>query len=131
LTADKDSLIQAFLNLTLNAIKALKGVDDKKIMIESRIKSNILIDKNRHPLAIEIKIMDNGCGVPEELAEQIFYPMISGFGSTGLGLNITQNIINNHLGVISYQRERKMTVFKVLLPIIKERIYENNLDIRR
>jgi len=65
--------------------------------------------------------MDNGPGVPDELKQQIFFPMVSGSeNGTGLGLPISQNLINLHDGLIEFDSVPMATEFKILLPLSSE-----------
>ena len=67
---------------------------------------------------MQIDITDNGCGIPEELVERIYSPMISGRpNGSGLGLSITQNIVNQHHGLIKADSQPGQTTFSVILPL--------------
>lgn len=114
--ADEDQLIQALLNITNNAIRALEGKG--KVILRTRVLRQFLIGNVRHPLTMQIDIEDNGSGVPEELKETLFYPMVTASaGGTGLGLSIAQDIISHHGGLIEYESQPGKTVFSVLLPL--------------
>ncbi len=114
--ADAEQLIQAVLNLAKNAIEALNGAG--KILIRSRTQRQFTIGNNRHKLVIVIEIIDNGPGIPLEIADKLFFPMITGRADgTGLGLSIAQSIVNRHGGVIECQSQPGNTVFQVLLPL--------------
>ncbi|WP_230081849.1 ATP-binding protein, partial [Pseudomonas syringae] len=72
----------------------------------------------RHRLVSKIEIIDNGPGIPAELQETIFYPMVSGRpDGTGLGLAITQNIISQHQGLIECDSHPGHTTFSIFLPL--------------
>ncbi|RLA20431.1 MAG: nitrogen regulation protein NR(II) [Gammaproteobacteria bacterium] len=114
--ADKDQLIQAFLNIVRNAAQAVgeKG----EIKIKTRIDRKITIGSRQNRLVAKIDIIDNGPGVKKEMQEQIFYPMVTGRAEgTGLGLSISQSIINRYDGLIEYTREGGCTLFSVYLPL--------------
>jgi two-component system nitrogen regulation sensor histidine kinase GlnL len=120
--ADAEQLIQAVLNLVRNAMQSLTSPDIEhnlgKIIIRSRIIRNSTIDSKFHRLAASIGIIDNGPGIPEDLINTIFYPMISGRAEgTGLGLSITHGIINQHEGMIECQSDQAETKFTILLPL--------------
>lgn len=120
--ADAEQLIQAVLNLVRNAMQSLTspGISHNlgKIIIRSRIIRNSTIDSKFHRLATSIEIIDNGPGVPEDLIDTIFYPMISGRADgTGLGLSITNGIINQHDGMIECKSDQKETKFTIVLPL--------------
>ena len=114
--ADRDQLIQALLNIAVNAIFAVgeRGV----ITIRTRTKRQITIGHVRHKLACQIDIIDNGPGVPEDMLETIFFPMVtSRADGSGLGLSISQSLIQQHGGIIACNSEPGLTIFSVLLPV--------------
>lgn len=76
------------------------------------------IGAQRHRLIARIDIQDNGPGIPEELRETLFYPMVSGRANgSGLGLSIAQSIISQHQGMIECESTAGRTVFSLLLPM--------------
>ena len=80
----------------------------------------------RHRLVAKIDIIDNGPGVPEDIADQMFYPMISGQpNGTGLGLAITQNIIRQHNGFLECDSVPGRTAFSIYLPLEKDENEKN------
>ncbi len=114
--ADPDQLIQAVLNLTRNAVQALK--DSGEIVLRSRIHRQITLGHKRHKLAASIEIIDNGPGIEPEMLDKIFYPMVTGRAEgTGLGLSIAQTLINQHGGLIECSSWPGKTVFTILLPL--------------
>lgn len=114
--ADKDQLIQAFLNIVRNAVQALRGTGT--ITLKSRIHRQTCIGRKRHKLTAKIDIIDNGPGIDAEMVDQIFYPMVTSRAEgTGLGLSISQSLVNQHNGVIECQSEPGNTVFSVFLPV--------------
>lgn len=114
--ADKDQLIQAFLNIVRNAVQALGEAGE--IIIRTRVARKITIGSRQNKLVAKIDIIDNGPGVSEEMREQIFYPMVTGRAEgTGLGLSISQSIINRYDGLIEYTREGGCSLFSVYLPL--------------
>jgi two-component system, NtrC family, nitrogen regulation sensor histidine kinase GlnL len=116
LMADPDMLIQAFLNITRNALGAVG--DRGTIVLKTRIVRQITIGTQRHRLAIKVDVIDSGPGVPEDLLAQIFYPMVSGReGGTGLGLSIAQTLIGQHGGIIECRSIPGRTEFETLLPL--------------
>ena len=79
------------------------------------------IARRRHRLAIAIAIEDDGPGVSPDIAELIFYPMVTGReGGTGLGLSLAQNFVNRHHGLIEFESIPGHTCFTILLPVIPE-----------
>jgi len=116
LFADKNQLIQAFLNIVRNAIQALQS--SGKITLRTRIQRHMTIGRKRYRLTAKVDIIDNGPGIQPSLMGQIFYPMITGRADgTGLGLSIAQSLINQHNGLIECESEPGNTVFSIYLPI--------------
>ena len=63
-------------------------------------------------------MIDNGPGIPEDLKDSVFFPMISSKSEgSGLGLSITQGIISQHNGTIKFESEPGKTEFSILIPI--------------
>ena len=113
-TADSEMLVQAFLNILRNA--AQSGAS--RILLHTAAQRQFAIGHTRHKLVIRIDIIDNGQGIPADLQERIFYPMVTGRAEgTGLGLSIAQSMINQHQGVIECQSQPNETVFTVYLPL--------------
>jgi two-component system, NtrC family, nitrogen regulation sensor histidine kinase GlnL len=118
LSADKNQLIQALLNIVRNAVQAIQ--DEGVILIKTRICRHMTIGRKRFKLTIRIDIADTGPGIKPELMDQIFYPMITSRAEgTGLGLSIAQSLINQHSGIIECQSEPGNTVFSIYLPLEK------------
>ncbi|MCZ6830886.1 MAG: nitrogen regulation protein NR(II) [Gammaproteobacteria bacterium] len=117
--ADRSQLIQAILNIVRNAMHATSENEGARIIeLRSRIQRNFTIGTHRHRLVCRVDIRDNGAGIPEELLQSIFIPMVSGRADgTGLGLSISQSIINQHRGIIECRSESGRTVFTLYLPL--------------
>jgi len=114
--ADADQLIQAVLNVARNAVQALNGAG--AIRFRTRIERQFTIGQKRHRLALCAEIEDDGPGVPDELRESIFYPMVTGKpDGTGLGLSIAQDIVHQHGGMIEFTSRPQQTVFRIYLPL--------------
>lgn len=74
----------------------------------------------RYRLAARIDVEDNGPGIPPQLQDTLFYPMVSGReGGTGLGLSIARSLIDQHSGKIEFTSWPGHTEFSVYLPIRK------------
>ncbi|MBQ56688.1 MAG: nitrogen regulation protein NR(II) [Pseudomonadaceae bacterium] len=118
---DREQMIQAVLNIVRNAMQALAPLSDirlGRITLRTRALRQFTIAHIRHRLVTKIEIIDNGPGIPSELQETIFYPMVSGRADgTGLGLAITQNIISQHQGLIECESHPGHTVFSIFLPL--------------
>jgi two-component system nitrogen regulation sensor histidine kinase GlnL len=119
INADIDQLIQVILNIVQNAEKAI--ADNGVITMRTRVERQITIGNKRHRLVARIDIQDNGIGIPEEMQNSIFMPMITGFeGGTGLGLSIAQSVVNQYEGLIEFKSEPGNTIFTILLPVNTE-----------
>jgi two-component system, NtrC family, nitrogen regulation sensor histidine kinase GlnL len=112
---DMDQLIQALLNILRNAVKAAGS--DGKLGITTRVLRQFTIGNILHRLVASVEIEDNGPGIPKELQERIFFPMVTGGDGMGLGLSISQTLINRHQGLIEFTSKPGQTVFRVLLPL--------------
>jgi len=119
---DKEQLIQVVLNIVRNAVQALGGVErsKRKIILKTRTQHHFTIGQKQHRLVCRIDIIDNGAGIPPEIAQNIFYPLISGRPEgTGLGLAIAQSIIIQHHGLIECESKPGSTIFSIYLPFDK------------
>ena len=116
LRADRDLLVQAMLNLVGNAVRAVGDQGD--VCLKTRVLRQCMIGDTCHRLVILVSIVDNGCGIAEELKPQIFFPMVSGSAEgTGLGLPIAQSLVHLHGGLIEFDSAPGQTEFRVLLPL--------------
>ena len=116
LIGDKEQLIQAMLNIVRNAAQAMQG--SGTITLRTRIARQATLAKRRHRLAVMVQIIDNGPGIPPELQDKIFYPLVSGsVDGHGLGLTLAQDFISQHHGAIEFDSEPGRTCFTVLLPL--------------
>uniref|UniRef100_A0ABX1N710 Sensory histidine kinase/phosphatase NtrB n=1 Tax=Aromatoleum buckelii TaxID=200254 RepID=A0ABX1N710_9RHOO len=115
-TADREQLIQAILNIVRNAAQAMEGRGE--IRLRTRVARQVTLAKRRFKLALELQVIDNGPGIPEEIRDKIFYPLVSGReGGSGLGLSLAQSFIEQHQGMIEVDSRRGRTCFTILLPI--------------
>lgn len=116
LVGDREQLIQAVLNIARNAAQAMNG--EGEIVLKTRSLRQVTLAKKRYRLAMEIKVIDNGPGIPDDIRERMFYPLVSGReGGSGLGLTIAQNFIQHHHGTIDCASRPGSTVFTLRLPI--------------
>jgi two-component system, NtrC family, nitrogen regulation sensor histidine kinase GlnL len=113
LPGDADRLTQAVWNLVRNAIEAGAA----SVSLRTRVEHGVRIGDAAHARALRLEISDDGRGVPEALAEQVFLPLVSGRAEgTGLGLALAQQVAREHRGSLSYRSRTGHTVFTVLLP---------------
>lgn len=122
LTGDREQLIQVVLNIVRNAAQAIKGsgMDSSsgEIRLRTRVARQVTIARRRFRHAVQIEISDNGPGIPENMRERVFQPLISGReGGSGLGLTIAHNFITQHRGAISFDSAPGRTCFTLLLPV--------------
>ena len=111
---DADRLSQSLWNLVRNALESGAST----VSLRTRAEYNVLIGDQPHRLAVRVEIADNGRGVPEDLAERIFLPLVSGRAEgTGLGLPLAQQVAREHGGSLSYRSRPGHTVFTLLIPV--------------
>jgi two-component system, NtrC family, nitrogen regulation sensor histidine kinase GlnL len=127
---DREQLIQAVLNIVHNATQALAGGagdspfagrivrGDAQLLLRTRIARQVTFGRQRFRLALELHIEDNGPGVPEDIRDRIFHPLVSGReGGSGLGLTLAQTFVQQHHGTIECDSAPGRTVFKILIPL--------------
>lgn len=118
---DREQLIQALLNVVRNAAQALKGRMDSqeaRIELRTRVARQVTFARRHCRLALDLRVIDNGPGVPEEIRERVFDPLVSGReGGSGLGLALAQGYIREHEGLIDFESEPGRTEFRILLPL--------------
>ncbi|MBC3886567.1 nitrogen regulation protein NR(II) [Undibacterium griseum] len=118
---DKEQLIQSVLNIAHNAAQALAErirQGDARLTFKTRVVRQITLAKVRYRLALDLHIIDNGPGIPPEIRNRIFYPLVSGRdGGSGLGLTLAQTFVEQHLGVIECESRPGCTDFRILIPL--------------
>ena len=117
---DSNLIENSILNLTKNARDSLMDSETSspEITIVTRIAYGEMIDGEKNTTVCKISVIDNGPGIPEEIKDSIFFPMITGKDKgTGLGLSITQGIISQHNGNIHFNSEPERTEFFINIPI--------------
>lgn len=121
LSGDKEQLIQAVLNIVHNAAQALAeriAAGDARIVLRTRVARQVTIAKRLYKLALDLHVIDNGPGIPEDIRERIFYPLVSGRdGGSGLGLTLAQTFVQQHEGLIECESRPGYTDFRILLPL--------------
>jgi two-component system nitrogen regulation sensor histidine kinase GlnL len=139
---DPNHIIQAMLNLGRNAIQALSGDGREasrsraesrevrtrgapptgaaalRLTLRTRVATNVGIGGRRHRLVASVQFEDNGPGVPAEIRDTIFYPLVSGRSEgSGLGLGIAQDLVSRHGGLIEFDSAPGRTIFVIYLPM--------------
>jgi two-component system nitrogen regulation sensor histidine kinase GlnL len=124
---DEDQLIQIFLNLVKNAAEAAHARGDGRgeIVVSTAYRHGLRVrtdDGQTKAVPLEVKIVDNGPGVPARLREQLFEPFVSSKANgTGLGLALVAKLVAAHGGLVDFESEPGRTQFRVLLPVQSER----------
>ena len=119
--ANRDQLVQVFLNLVKNATEAVGNAKDAEIVFRTAFRPGIRLampgSRARVSLPLEFSVVDNGPGVPEDLLPYIFDPFVtSKTHGTGLGLALVAKIIGDHGGVIECESQPRRTAFRILMP---------------
>ncbi len=118
---DREQLIQALINIVHNAAQALTeriNQGDGQIIFRTRVARQTTFGRQRYRLALELHVIDNGPGVPEEIKDRIFYPLVSGReGGSGLGLTLAQTFVQQHHGLIECDSVPGCTDFRILIPL--------------
>jgi two-component system nitrogen regulation sensor histidine kinase GlnL len=120
---EEDQLIQIFLNLVKNAAEAAHARRDGRgeVLITTAYRHGVRVragDKKAAQSApLEVRIQDNGPGVPPHLRDHLFEPFVSSkAGGVGLGLALVAKLVAGHGGLIDFESEPGRTTFRVLLP---------------
>ncbi len=116
---DKEQLIQAVLNIARNAAQAIAGSGrGGEILFRTRVMRQVTLARRRYRHAVQLEITDDGPGIPAELQERVFHPLVSGRpGGSGLGLTLAQAFIVQHHGIVSFESMPGSTIFTILLPV--------------
>lgn len=128
ISADAEQLIQAVLNIARNAVQAITGSGHRsgnghgygqgEIVFRTRVARQITLESRRYRLGMRVEIIDNGPGIPEDIREQIFYPLVSGReGGSGLGLAVAQTLVVQNHGTLECESRPGHTVFAIFLPL--------------
>ena len=121
--ANRDQLVQVFLNLVKNAAEAIgEATPDGEIQISTAFRPGVRLQlpgsKTRVSLPLEFCIKDNGPGVPEDLLPHLFDPFVTTKPTgSGLGLALVAKIVGDHGGIIECESQSRHTVFRVLMPM--------------
>ena len=123
---DKEQLIQAVLNIVHNAAQALSEEMRRGtavIELRTRVARSVTIAKQRYKLALDLHVIDNGPGIPDEIRDRIFFPLVSGReGGSGLGLTLAQTFVQQHQGFIACESQPGRTDFHIQIPYRKQEL---------
>ena len=119
--ADREQLVQVFLNLARNAAEALSEQirnGGGRIRFTTRIVQQAVIGMHRYRTALAVHVIDNGPGIPLEIKDRIFFPLVTGKPQgSGLGLSLAQNFIQQQGGSIDVASAPGCTDFCVQIPL--------------
>src|SRR6202012_4854321 len=121
--ANRDQLIQVFLNLVKNAAEAIgESAIDGEIQLTTAFRPGVRLavagSKARVSLPLEFCVKDNGPGVPDDLMPHLFDPFVTSKPTgSGLGLALGAKIVRDHGGIIECESPLRQTVFRVLMPV--------------
>ncbi len=119
LIGDRQQINQAILNVVRNAAQAMEG--EGTITLITRVARQKTLGKKRYRHAILLQIIDTGPGIPAEIREKIFNPLVSGReGGSGIGLTLAQAFINQHNGTIECESVSGNTCFSLILPLAND-----------
>lgn len=123
ISANRDRLVQAILNLVKNAAEAIgPETAGGRITLTTAFRPGVSVliptSAQRVALPFEVCILDNGPGIPDHLLPHLFEPFVTSKASgTGLGLALVAKVISDHGGVIECERVKGQTMFRLLLPL--------------
>ncbi len=122
--ANRDQLVQVFINLVKNACEAMDLNDDPRITFSTAFRPGIKMsspgNKEKVSLPLEFTISDNGSGIAESLIGHVFDPFVTTKSNgTGLGLALVSKIVGDHGGVIEVVPDNEGTKFRILMPAWK------------
>ncbi|WP_128294075.1 two-component system sensor histidine kinase NtrB [Afifella aestuarii] len=123
--ANRDQLLQVFINLVKNAAEALADQNDSEITFRTAYRPGIRLSvpgtQSRVSLPLEFTVMDNGPGVPDDVLPHLFDPFVtSKANGTGLGLALVAKIIGDHGGIIECESQPRRTLFRILMPTLEQ-----------
>ncbi len=125
---DPDQLQQVFLNLLKNAAEA--SPQGGRIDLRTSYETSMRVERpdgSRQAVPLHVEVIDDGPGLPKELAGEIFEPFVSGReNGTGLGLALVSKIVVEHDGLIAVDTVPGRTVFRISLPVADRASADNH-----
>ncbi len=123
--ANRDQLVQVFLNLVKNAAESIGDTADGEIVFSTAFRPGVRLTapgtNTRVSLPLEFCVRDNGPGVPEDLVPYLFDPFVTTKTTgSGLGLAMVAKIVGDHGGIVECDIQPKRTTFRVLMPMFNE-----------
>lgn len=123
--ANRDQLVQIFLNLVKNAAEAIGDAPDGEIVLSTAFRPGVRLTapgtNTRVSLPLEFCVRDNGPGVPEDLLPYLFDPFVTSKPSgSGLGLAMVAKLVGDHGGIVECDSQPRRTTFRVLMPMFNE-----------
>ena len=120
---DDGSALRASAAMTGPALGRPGGGTGKgEIIFRTRAARQVTLAKKHYQLALELQVIDNGPGIPENIHDKIFYPLVSGReNGSGLGLTIAQSFIQQHGGTIEVTSRPGRTCFSLMLPLTRKK----------
>ncbi len=117
--ADRDGLIQVFVNLIKNSLEAIEGAG--RIEVRTRVGPELIVLSGKERRLVSVEIIDSGKGIDKETMDKAFTPFYSTKeGGTGLGLPLSLRIVHEHGGLMRLERLEMGTKAVVMLPLIKD-----------
>lgn len=121
LPGDFSRLLQAVLNIARNAAQALTeapGVLQPELTLRTRVARQVLLVEHQAALAVVLSLIDNGPGVPPQILDKVFHPLVTGRAEgSGLGLSLAQEFVTQHGGVLECESRPGRTEFRMILPL--------------
>ncbi|WP_422369992.1 two-component system sensor histidine kinase NtrB [Hoeflea sp.] len=123
--ANRDQLVQVFLNLVKNAAEAVAEVADAEVVLTTAyrpgIKLSVAGTREKISLPLEFCVQDNGPGVPSDLLPHLFDPFITTkTNGSGLGLALVAKIVGGHGGIVECDSQSRKTTFRILMPASRD-----------